>query len=86
MAHILGIFPSPGTRRWKDMGTKEVFIRVHVRVCLNPYDTVPNFSRGTLNWNVGPITEPLEKLNLIIQNKGGSLAHSVERLTLDMMV
>lgn len=24
-----------------------------------PYEIVPNLSFGTLNWNVGPITDPL---------------------------
>ena len=36
VAQMLGVCPSPGTRRWKDIGTRDVFIREHVWVCLKP--------------------------------------------------
>lgn len=31
--------------------------------CL-PYDTIPNFSFGTSNWKVGPITDPLKTVSI----------------------
>lgn len=83
---MLGVVPSPGTRKWNFMGTREVFWSLQVCVFKKPktneirltthilsyspsrratnhgdlpYEIVPNLSFGTLNWNVGPITEPL---------------------------